>query len=303
MGEQYTVLVALSNPAAVEQLLRTASDLAIRHDGRIHAIAIEHKPASSPFLLFSDDHISAEYAEESTQLLERAEDVSDVAITTDLRVDSDVPGAIRDVVDEVGADVLLMGWRERASTADAVLGTSVDPVLRRPPCDVLVERMGTVADGVDSVLVPTVGGPHAGLASDVAAAIAAMNGARVTVLSVMSDEGPMADRATAQRRLRRAAASFPAVPVDQRLVDAPSSATGILEVAAEHDLIVLGATGTGLVRPPVIGSVADAVGREAECPVIIAKRRGESRLDRLLERVGSLSGSVRASPEDGRRRR
>jgi hypothetical protein len=72
---------------------------------------------------------------------------------------------------------------------------------------------------------------------------------------------------------------------------------------ADNGLLVRGAPGTGLVRPPVIGSVADAVGREAECPVIIAKRRGESRLDRLLERVGSLSGSVRASPEDGRRRR
>ncbi|AGB38000.1 universal stress protein [Natronococcus occultus] len=301
-GEQYTIVVALSNPAAVEQLLRSASDLATRHDGRIHAIAIEHKPVNSPFLMFSDEHISAEYAEESTQLLERAEDVSEVPITTDLRVDSNVPSAIRGVVDQVDANVLLMGWRERASTADAILGSSVDPILRRPPCDVLVERMGTVADGVETVLVPTVGGPHAGLASDVAAAVAAMNGATVTVLSVVTGEGPMADPDAARRKVRRTAAQFPDVPVEQRVVNAPDSAAGILEVAVDHDLVVLGATGTGLVRPPVIGSVADTVARESDCPVLIAKRRAESRLERLFERVGSISDRLTGSSGGTRRR-
>lgn len=301
-GKQYTIVVALSNPAAVEQLLRTASDLATRHDGRIHAIAIEHKPVNSPFLMFSDEHISAEYAEESTQLLERAEDVSEVPITTDLRVDSDVPSAIRGVVDEVDAHVLLMGWRERASTADAILGTSVDPILRRPPCDVLVERMGTVANGVETVLVPTVGGPHAALASDVAAAIAAMNGATVTVLSVVTGEGPMADPDAARRKVRRTATQFPDVPVEQRVVNAPDSAAGILEVAVDHDLVVLGATGTGLVRPPVIGSVADTVARETDCPVLIAKHRAESRLDRVLERIGSVSDRLAGSADKPRHR-
>ncbi|NKE35464.1 universal stress protein [Natronococcus sp. JC468] len=302
VGGQYTIVVALANPGAVEQLLRTASDLAARHDGRIHAIAIEHKPVNSPFLLFSDEHISAEYAEDSTRLLERAERVSAVPITTDLRVGSDVPGAIRDVVREVDANALLMGWRERASAADAVLGTSVDPVLRRPPCDVLVERMGTVADGVERVLVPTVGGPHVGLASDVAAAIAATNGATVTILSVVTGEGPMADPDAAQEKVRRTAAQFPDVPVEQRVVDAPDSAAGILEVAVDHDLIVLGATGTGLVRPPVIGSVADTVAREAECPALIVKHRTESRLDRVLERVGDVSERLARARGDGRRR-
>ncbi|WP_306053712.1 universal stress protein [Natronococcus wangiae] len=286
-SERYTIVVALANPATVEQLLRTASDLANRHGGRVHAVAVEHKPASSPFLLFSDEHVTAEYADESTRILERATAVSDAAITTDLRIDSDVPGAIRAVVDDVDADALLLGWREPSTAADAVLGTSVDPILRRPPCDTLVERMGTVADGVDRVLMPTVGGPHVELAADVVGAVALANEARVTVLSIVTPEGRMADEEAARREVRAAAAHLPEVPVDRRVEDAPSSTTGILEAAADHDFVVLGATGTGRIRPPVIGSVARTVGREATCPVLIAKRRTDSWAERALERVRS----------------
>lgn len=287
-SERYTIVVALANPATVEQLLRTASDLANRHGGRVHAVAVEHKPASSPFLLFSDEHVTAEYADESTRILERATAVSDAAITTDLRIDSDVPGAIRTVVDDVDADALLLGWREPSTAADAVLGTSVDPILRRPPCDTFVERMGTVADGVDRVLMPTVGGPHVELAADVVGAVALANEARVTVLSIVTPEGRMADEEAARREVRAAAAYLPDVPVDRRVEDAPSSTTGILEAAADHDFVVLGATGTGRIRPPVIGSVARTVGREATCPVLIAKRRTDSWAERALERVRSV---------------
>lgn len=288
-SERYTVVVALANPATVEQLLRTASDLASRHDGRVHAVAVEHKPVTSPFLLFSDEHVAAEYADESTQILERATEVSNAAITTELRIDSDVPGAIRAVVDEADADTLLVGWHERSAAADVVLGTSVDPILRRPPCDTFVERMGTVANGVDRVLMPTVGGPHVELAADVVGAVALANEARVTVLSIVTPEGRMADEEAARREVRAAAAHLPDVPVDLRVEDAPSSTTGILEVAAKHDFVILGATGTGRIRPPVIGSVAKTVGREATCPVLIAKHRSDSWVGRALERVRSAS--------------
>ncbi|TYL38501.1 amino acid transporter [Natronococcus pandeyae] len=288
-SEQYTIVVALANPAAVEQLLRTASDLANRHGGRVHAVAVEHKPVTSPFLLFSDEHVAAEYADESTQVLEHATEVSNAEITTELRIDSDVPDAIRSVVDDVDANALLLGWREPSTAADAVLGTSVDPILRRPPCDTFVERMGTIADGVDRVLMPTVGGPHVELAADVVGAVALSNDARVTVLSIVTPEGRMANEEAARREVRETAAHLPDVPVDRCVENAPSSTTGILEFAEEHDLVVLSATGTGRIRPPVIGSVARTVGREVTCPVVIAKHPTESWIERALERVRSAA--------------
>lgn len=288
-SERYTIVVALANPATVEQLLRTASDLANQHNGRIHAVAVEHKPVSSPFLLFSDEHVSAEYAHQSKQILERAETMSDAAITTDLRIDSDVPGAIRRVVNEVDADALLVGWHKRSAAADVMLGTSVDSLLRRPPCDVLVERVGTVANGVDQILVPTVGGPHVELATDIAGAVTMTNEARVTVLSVISAEGTDAEQRTARQRVQEAAAYLPSQLVDHRIVEAPTPVTGILDVAIDHDLVILGATSSGWLRPPVIGSVARTVSGETTCPVIIAKHRTNTVAQRVLERVRPAS--------------
>lgn len=284
-ADRHTIVVALANPDTVGQLLRTASDLARRHDGRVHAVTVEHKPVSSPFRLFTDDRVAAEFADGGHEVLEQASAASDVPLTTDLLVDTDVAAAIREAVDAVDADTLLVGWREPPRASDVVLGTTVDPLVRRPPCDLLLERVGPVADGVDRVLVPTVGGPHVGLAADIAESVAVANGARVTLLSVVPIGAGDGERIAARETIRETAQHLSAVPTDHRVIESPTSASGILEAAADHDLVVLGATGTGRIRPPVIGSVAKKVGGEVTCPVVIAKRPTASWIDRALTRL------------------
>lgn len=274
---EYTVLVAVNNPGNVEQLMRTAVDLASANDGRVHVVSVIHKHHTSPFRLFSDEHIKAQYSGQRGQLVEQATSVAedaDVPVADSLLVGSSVARSILTAIDDVDADAVLLGWRGGGSTAEYVLGTTIDPVVRRAKCDVLVERVGLTASTVDSILLPTVGGPHAELATEVAGAIAARNAARVSVLSVVQPGANERTRDAASGHTDRSLRILPD-DVDARpeVVESEDIAGTILDIATEHDLIVLGATRRGVLTRRIAGSVPQTVGAETDKPLVMAKRR------------------------------
>lgn len=288
---EYTLVVGVANPDRVDQLMRTAVDLARAHDGGIRVVSVAHKPVTSPFLLFSTDRIKQEFADEQQVVLDRAVQAADrasVPVRRSLLVASDVADALLSVVDDVDADALLLGWQERSRPSDIVLGTTVDPLLRTAPCDVFVERVGTVADGVESVLLPTDGGPNIGPAIDLAGAIARANDATVTALSVVPPTADRDQRAEARAYVTDASNHLRdvSVTVDTVVREATDVAEEIVAATADHDVVTLGATRERSFRTPVVGSVAERVAHRAESPIVIAKGKSErSLLDRVLSRA------------------
>lgn len=280
-GQQYTLVVAVANPANVDQLMRTATDLAADTGGKIHVVTVVHKPTTSPFLLFSEDQIKTEFAADREVVLDEAvaaaEDTG-VAVEDHLVVGSDVSDALLSVVEDLEANALLIGWQHRPRPADIVLGTTVDPLVRRAPCDIYVERVGQTADTVDAVLLPTDGGPHVEPATDLVGAIARANEATVSVVSYVMAGASDEERATARDHVRQAADRLSSVPVETAVREAEIVSDAIVAATAEHDLVVLGATREHRFRKRVVGSVAETVGQSVTVPVVIAKRETEGSL-------------------------
>jgi nucleotide-binding universal stress UspA family protein len=281
-----TVLVVLSNPGHVDQLLRTATDLTA--GGEVLVVSVIHKPVTSPFLLFSEGHIHDEFDDSRPPVLERASvlaEDSSVPIRRHLLVGSDVSEAILTAQRESDADAILLGWQDRARPSDIVLGATVDRVVGRAPCNVYVERVGTTADRVERVLLPTVGGPHLEPATELVEAVARANDADVTVVSYVGHGAGDSDRAAARDHVERAASLLAAVETGTVVESTDDVAGSIVTLAADHDLVVLGATRERALLRPVVGSVAETVAREAAPPVVIAKRRADrSLLGRVLHR-------------------
>lgn len=282
---EFTLVVALANPDRVGQLMRTALDVARSRDGEIVVVSVIHKATTSPFLLFSTETIEAQYAGEAKNVLEsavaRAAD-DGVPVGRRLLVASDVSDAILSVLREVDADAVLLGWRDRPRASDIVLGTTIDPVIRRAPCDVYVERVGTTADGVDSILLPTVGGPHVAAAAALVTAIGRANDASATVGSYVPPDAGDAERSAAREHVRAAATHLEGIPVVRDVREADDVARHVVAAAADHDLVVLGATRERSFRRRVAGSVARTVARDAAPPVVIVKRGRERSLTSLL---------------------
>ena len=281
-----TVLVAVANPDHVDQLLRTATDLAA--GGEVLVVSVIHKPVTSPFLLFSGDRIRDEYDQRRPPVLERAAVLAEeapVPIRRHLLVGSDVSEAILTAQAESDADAILLGWQENARASDLVLGATVDRVVGRAPCDIFVERVGTTADGMDEILLPTVGGPHLEPATDLVRAVADANDAAVSVVTYVAPDADESTLRAAQENVATAEELLSSVTCRTEVEDSSDVAGSVVARAAESDFVVLGATRERALTRRVVGSVAERVAREAAPPVVIAKRRAErSLLGRVFDR-------------------
>ncbi|MGA9401055.1 universal stress protein, partial [Haladaptatus sp.] len=182
---------------------------------------------------------------------------------------------ILNTVEQYDSDTVLMGWKGQRTSArrDIVLGSNVDEVVQNAPCDVLVERIGPDEKRVESILVPTAGGPHAELAVEVAEHVASSNDATVEVVHVVRPDASESERADAEEILEDAKASFDeGTPVTTELLTGDDVVDTIVERTGHHDLTIIGATREGLLQQFVFGALPEQVGWRSKSTIIMAKR-------------------------------
>lgn len=298
MDEAPEVVVAVGNPAHVEQLVRTAGDLARSRGAAVRIVSIVVKSHDSPFELFSDERIREEFSGDRKAILERATATAptDVAVEADLVVAGSVAEGVLQAAAEPATEAVFVGWHGPTRRSEVVLGTSVDTILRRAPCDVYVERIGRTADAVDRILLPVAGGPHVRPAANAAAAIAAANDASVTVISVVP---PDADREAATGWLAEAveavtATAGPEVAVETGVRESDGVEDALVEVASEHDIVVFGATRQSGLRERLVGSVPRRVADRTDRTVLLARAgdAAESPLRSLVRRLDPRRGGA-----------
>ncbi|WP_435346074.1 amino acid permease [Haloarchaeobius sp. HRN-SO-5] len=276
----YQLLVPVANPAHVDQLMNTATDVAAANDGEVIAMTVARLPEQTPL---SEGRDLAEERSEVTRRAMAAVDSDEVPVSGVVRVGHHVDAAILHTIDQFDVDAVLLGWKgRRKRRRDHVLGSTVDEVVVEAPCDVLVERVGPASDEtVESVLLPTAGGPHAEYAASVARAVAVANDATVEVLHVRTDEE---SRGSAESSIEVTAEGLDGVAVETQVVDSNDVVGTIVDRSGDHDCTVIGATREGLLQQFVFGSIPEAVGERAAGAVIMAKRGLglQSRLQTLL---------------------
>ncbi len=168
--------------------------------------------------------------------------------------------AIADAVKKERPDLLVVGWRR---TGTELFGTSLEEILRDPPCDVAIVKGGFAR--ARHLLVPVRGGRYAQLAVRVALAFARHRQGRVTLLHVMAEQ--------TDGRWRGAlygATGGPAFDerIDQVVGRAGDPVTVIAEELAAHDAIVIGATGREG-SPDLLGPVGQSVVRSGRPAIIV----------------------------------
>ena len=276
-SEDRPVLVAVSNPDHVRQLVRTASDLARVGTGYIKIVSVVVKPPSSPFSMYTDETIIEQFAQDSQDILDAASEIAprDVRVEREISVHRTVADGILSVLEHTGSETLVIGWHRRRPSPDVILGTNLDRLIKYAPCDIYVERIGFEANGVDSILVPVAGGPHVRPAAAAAKAIAARNDARVTVIAVVEagDEPESAheDVETAVQLLEDAPG--PAVEIETEIQKGESVSGALLDAAPAHDVLIFGVTRQSAIRRRLVGSIPQTVIPQTDRTVILARSK------------------------------
>lgn len=275
----HPVLVAVDHPERAAQLVRTGSDIAALSGSAVVVITVAVKRGDSPFGVFSDATIIERYAADSRAILARATDVApgEVEVDGEVLVGSSVLEGINTAVETHEPSAVVVGWDDQRRRRDAILGSTIDRLLERLPCDLYVERIGAEADGVASVLLPVAGGPNVRPAALAAKAIAVRNDASVTVLAVSGGDVAEADATAFREEGTRVLEELPGptIEVDSQTIDGEHVADEIVSISRDHDVIIFGATRQGALRRRVVGSIPRAVADQTDRSVILG-RAGEA---------------------------
>jgi nucleotide-binding universal stress UspA family protein len=265
------LLVPVANPETADRLLDTAADVAADRDLEVVVLAVVTVPMQVPLgearREFDIDNRSDLVADAVERTRRRG-----VTATGRVRFGRDVVAGIRSVVERQEIGTILLGWRGRPRRRDVVLGSYIDDLLADPPCDVLVKRIDRDRRAVSSVLVPVAGGLNTEFAAETVGALARAHDARIELATVVPDreEGTVTD---ARDLLNRTAPALGAVESVEQTVLEGSVVETIVERSANHDVTVVGAAEGGFLRWALVGDVPEAIGREADGAVLMAKRR------------------------------
>lgn len=144
-------------------------------------------------------------------------------------------------------------------------------------CDVLVVNGQSGYDSVASILLPVAGGPHSGLAADVARRIAEECGAWIDVLHVVDEDASARERDAADELVdatyNRIARSG---KTSRWMLDADDVEAAIIEQSRYYGLTVIGAPTKGRLRRFVYGSTSRTVREKAHSVVLSARNNSSS---------------------------
>lgn len=230
------------------------------------------------------------------------------------RLARSVSEGIVDTAREEDCDLILMSWSIGLEGGEARMGKVLDPVVRTAPCDLAVvavhpsywtdsesmkkdEGSGEAdphsdADGktykLKKIVVPTAGGPHAPLATQLAVMLAREYNATATALYVARPDASAEDLKLAEARIQSTldamlqaesemfrggdGETLEPIPVGSEVISALSVVEGIAQAGEESDLVFVGASEESIIDQVLFGSVPEQVAKLCPTPVIMVKR-------------------------------
>ena len=218
-----------------------------------------------------------------------------------LRATTAIPGSaeawdeVWQMVEAEGVDVLVLGWPSVALPRTAV-GEMENDHLRSPPCEVVLVRPApplTRSEGwqeVRRILLPVRGGPHAALALRVANTLAETVDADITLLHVRGRPASDAE----ERLFTTFASTLRSLNRVSRAVSVIGSLPGsILEEAAHHHIVVMGASARPVAGSGWRGPILDAVAKDLQTTLIVTKERRIDPLPSAVEQEPMLPSRQR----------
>ena len=277
------ILLPLSNPATEKALLRVGTAMAKARRARLHLAHVVSLPRQTP-LEAGRMEFEQMRSERETLLDVASRRASEQGIRarTNTLVAHSVPSALLNIADIEQTDIILMGWRGDVR-GPLSRGTKMAGVAKAADRNIMVLKDNGL-NKVGRILVPVGGGPHTKLGLKVAQELASQWGATVTAMTVKLD-GSYSDATSAfdpksRQFLHNFGEEFvrdilKEVGVTAEIVSVVDTniSRGIINLATDYDLIVIGASDEWAVRQWLFGSIPDKVANNASVSVLMVRSK------------------------------
>jgi nucleotide-binding universal stress UspA family protein len=294
-----TILLATDDSREAAVAARAAGEISNKSGAQMHVVHVWENVPFPPYpgLLFDDHSRTSE--REAGELLRRqareARAAGGIVAGEHLREGRPAKEIVA-VAQGLGADLVVVGSRMAGWAKRLIAGSVSEGVARRAPCPVLVVRGGEGAWPPARVVVGDDGSGPAKRAGALAAQIASLFGAEVTLVRAYEnppapiggwsardrlelDEALHRDREALEERAQELAALARGRP-ETKLIET-SATPAVLSATCARDgeraLLAVGSRGLEAYQRGLFGSVSTGALRAAEGPVLIAPPEGAAR--------------------------
>ncbi|MHC3129142.1 MAG: universal stress protein [Candidatus Bathyarchaeota archaeon] len=267
----YTVVVALANPANVGELVHLAALVAAEHNGELVATSVVHS-------LEEDGSASApdpDAFSKAQNLVQRAQDAAQargVQCQRRVAIAQHIHDGIANITEAQGADLLLMGMSEQLhpslEASEIEFDRIVDAVAAHVPCNVLVAKF---RDGIrlDRVLVPVADYTDLSMAREVIVPLYHQAGADIHFVAFTPSQHKLQQ---AHRELVQWLGEADLADCGEARIEVSDKpAEGIIQASETYDLVVIGTPPLHKLRLQLLGSVAEQVINNAHCSTLVMR--------------------------------
>ena len=277
------LLLPLSNPETEQSLLHLGTALAHQRKARLRLLHVIQVPLQTPLEAGRMEYEQKRQEQETLlDLASRHASERGVRAIASAVVAHNVPSAILSAADMESPDFVIMGWKGDTRTSQWK-GTIVSSVLKIAKANVLVLKDRGL-NGVQRILVPISGGPHALLGLRLASELAAEWGISITALKVLKGKGISQDSSDFDQQsialFQDQAVDFGRDLLDQtgvsaevEVVSGEDTVEAIVNKIGARDLVVMGASNEWTLRQRLFGSIPDQVADQAPVSVLMVRSR------------------------------
>lgn len=272
---QYRLLVPVSAdvaPTDTERRLRTAAAITCERGGGLVVASIATFARQTPLdAVPPDNPVLVEAHETTEELVELAAEM-DVPAAGHVHLTHEESGSVLDAVEKYECDGVSLTVEAGSSQRRRLLsGATVEKVVARAECEVFVEKQAEDETPIARILLAVSGGPHSGLATETARALALDADARVEVVHFLTEDATEDERDEGEQIVAAAERALSGVDRTLELQNTANVAETIVARSEEYDLTVLGSPTSGLLSQFVFGTVPDSVNRQSENAVVMAQ--------------------------------
>ncbi len=272
----YRVMVTLSNPANLPQLLSMAATIASeRGGGEVIGIRVATVPEQlSPN---REDFRNEFYVTRERPILEMAARYArenNIPFRSQIEIGHDPAKTINRSAQELGADLIIMGWKGFTTTSERILGEVADNVVSHAPTDIMLVKL-VAGSRLENWLLPTAGGKHTVGAEEYAASLVRAGEGSLTFLGVVSPSADQSVRSIITKAVESAKKRVGAkngLEINTKIVENSSVAEAILATSKDYDAIMLGATEHRF-KKFLFGSIPDLIAKESLKTVVLVKKK------------------------------
>jgi nucleotide-binding universal stress UspA family protein len=267
----YHILLPMGDLTFAAQMMAMAQALAKPQQGRVTVLCVVDVPAEKSF---SEGATEAQRRRQMLQSLASSNRDDVIDVRTIVRVSHDVWHGINEAASQEGSDLLLLAWKGHTDTPDRIFGRTIDEIMANPPCDVAVVKPAELGPR-PRILVPVRGGPYSKLALQMAESLAESLDGQITVMHAVSQSVLAMTSPAGERPFLTFIHEVAGLSRAARVVTARGEPVqAILDEAAKHDLVIMGASAI-VPKRPSLGPISEKIAAATQRSMIVVKTRQE----------------------------